>query len=260
MYKKKKTYKKKRSKKVKYMTNTEQTAKIKKLEKQVKANSEIFETKYLDTPAATIPNVSNLNGIFKSLTDIKPFDSTVPNANINRINQRVGHKVSSSSIQVQGEVSIPIPLNFLTADREHCPCRLRMIFIQTVESLGTALVATDFLDKPILPMTLVDAFYKRNRTIKLKILKDVTYHLEPDYWDWSEPTIANVVRSSGYTTTRPASIKFNHKLRKYNKDLEWDPDANASTPLFGPVQMFIVADFPNAVDVLWHSRHVFRDQ
>jgi len=266
MYKNNKKYssfrirKKGKKKKTPYMSDAAQTAKIKKLEKQVKANMDIFETKYLDTPAATIPFISNLNGIFKQVTDVKPFDSTVANANINRINQRVGHKVLSSSVTVQGEVYLPIPDDFLTEDRTHCPCRLRMIFLQVKEDLGAALLATDFLDKPIAPMTLVDAFYKRNRTLKLKILKDVTYTLEPDYWDWSEPINNSVVRSSGYTCTRPASIKFNHKLYKYDKNMEWDPDQNDSTPIYGPIQMFLVADTPNAVDILWHSRHVFRDQ
>lgn len=250
----------KKGRKVKYMTDTEQTVKIKKLEKQVRKNTDIIETKYKDTLASTTAFISNINGTFYSLTDIKPFDSTVPNANINRINQRVGHSVKSQSLNIRGEIYLPIPADMLTEDRTYIPIRVRMIFVQTLEELSTALTAKDFLDEPANPMSFVDAFYKRNRNIKLRILKDITYTLEPDYWDWSEPSVTGNDRSSGYTTTRPGSIKFNHKLTKYNKNLKWNASLNALTPLFGPIQMFLVSDTPHTAEVLWHSRHVFRDQ
>jgi len=252
---------KRRSSKYKKMTDKEQTAMIKKLEKQVKANTEIFETKYLDLTTTVLPFISNLNGTFYNLNDIKPFDTTSATSNLDRISQRVGHKVTSSSINVKG--IIQLPYSDPTANRDVTPTRVRLMYVQILDlGVNNNLVATDFLDKPALPFNLVDGFVKRNRTTKLKILKDVTYTLEPNYWRWQDAVQAsNIQISSGYTSTHPSNIKFNHYLTKYNKNLEWDPlSATATTPIMGSIVLYVITDTAQAVELSFHSRHVFKDQ
>jgi len=202
----KKVIKRKMTKK---SVDTKQNASIRKLKKEVKALQAPIEKKYLYQQLDQL----GINSLATSQTInlIRPWASDATNANELRLNTREGDKVTMKMFMLRGKLEIPYPPLDNTVDRR-MPTRCRFIYVYYPdEPPGNNI--DDILEIPTIPSPdLVDCFYKRNGRLKYKILKDITYSLEPNYWQYSNPASATTETFSGMTSTKPAFITLRHNI------------------------------------------------
>lgn len=184
-----------------------QTRAIRSLKKDVKALQAPVELKYL---YSTISD-SGLNSNATSLTInlVRPWDSSSVTANNDRLNYREGFAINMRRFMLKGKLQIPYPPLGATVDRR-MPTRCRFIYVYYAEEPPGNNI-DDILEIPP-GQDLVDAFYKRNGRLKYKVLKDVIFSLEPNYWNYSDPSTPSNESYSGMAATKPAFITVRHNL------------------------------------------------
>ena len=250
----KKTYKKK-------SIDAKQSKAITVLKKKVKALEAPIELKYLyqyydiDTIAPTpIVNTMNL---------IRPWSTpTTPGTNANLLHTREGKTVCMKSLNVKGKLMIPY--EELSPDRETAT-RIRMIYVYYPDEPPSTSI-NDVLETTLVAsgLSLVDCFYKRNSKLKYKILKDVTYNLEANYWNYTNtPSTPLTNQHSGFTSTKPQfqSIRHNIPLSKLpgNGKVVWKDEL--AVPSLGLIAMFIFTDNQNLeLEFNGQSQLTFQDQ
>lgn len=216
---------------------------IRKLTKKVKALEAPIETKF-NYEIITQFGI-NTTATAQTLNLIRPWDSAAPgpSANENRLKQREGQKVSMLRFMLKGKLEIPYPPLDNTVDRR-MPTRCRMIYVYyPAQAPGNNI--DDILHIPSSPtIGLVDAFYKRNGQLKYKILKDVVYSLEPNYWQYSNPASASTETFSGMTSTKPAFITLRHNfdLSKLPNNGELCFDDQLAVPALGQIVLYTMTD------------------
>lgn len=242
-----KIYRKRRTRRTykKKTIDAKQSKAITVLKKKVKALEAPIELKYLytfysiDTIAPTpIVNTMNL---------IRPYATpTTPGTNVNLLHTRQGTQVSMKKLQVRGKLEIPY--EELSPDRETAT-RVRMIYVYYPdEPPGTSL--DDILETTLVPQGLsrVDCFYKRNGRLKYKILKDVTYNLEANYWNFTNtPSTPLTNQHSGFTSTKPQFVQIRHsiELSKLPAQGKASWKDQLAVPALGMIAMFIFSDNQN---------------
>ncbi len=142
---------------------------------------------------------------------------------------------------MKGKLEIPHNLASQTRDTA---TRVRMIYVYYPDE-APGNVISDILETQTPGITLVDAFYKRNSKLKYKVLKDVIYNLEQNYFNYTNaPSTPITNQHSGFTSTKPRFVTINHKLNLSNLPssgkVRWK-DAIA-VPTLGQVVLFFMSD------------------
>lgn len=227
--------------KTKRSVDARQTRAIRSLKKEVKALQAPIETKYLYSNITQL-GINSL-ATEQTLNLIRAWDSSSASANENRLSQREGYKVSMLRFMLKGKLEIPYPPLDNTVDRR-MPTRCRFIYVYyPAQNPGNSI--NDILEVPVTPnVDLVDCFYKRNGQLKYKILKDVVFSLEPNYWQYSNPATPTNETFSGMASTKPAFITIRHSM-----DLSKLPDNGQAcfddqlpVPALGKIVLFTMTD------------------
>lgn len=227
--------------KTKKSVDAKQTRAIRTLKKEVKALQAPVETKYL------YQNITQLGinslATAQTINLIRAWDSASASANENRLSQREGYKVSMKRFMLKGKLEIPYPPLGKTVDRR-MPTRCRFIYVYYPAQAPSNSI-NDILEVAVTPtVDLVDCFYKRNGQLKYKILKDVVFSLEPNYWNYSDPATPTNESYSGMAATKPAFITIRHTmdLSKLPNEGQCCWDDQLPVPTLGQIVLFTMTD------------------
>ncbi|AXQ66416.1 MAG: coat protein [Cressdnaviricota sp.] len=234
-----------------------QTRAIRTLKKKVKALEAPVELKYLYTLIQQ-PNIGGVSAIARTLNLVKPWNSSSTTANNTRLSQREGATIAMRRYMLKGKLKIPFPPAGASVDREMAT-RVRFIYVYYPDEPPGSNI-NDILETST-GNDYVDYFYKRNGRLKYRVLKDVTFSLEPNYWNYSDPATA-AQQFSGMASTKPAFVSIRHSL-----DLTKLPDEGRArwkdaleVPALGQVCLFMMSDNPDFnVDFTGTGQLTFHD-
>lgn len=224
-------------------TDMKQNKKIKVLEKKVKELRDPIETKY----KYQLINNQAITSIPLSLTQnlIRPWDTTLPASNSERLHYREGDAVTMKNFYLRGKLKIPFANQSLDRDMT---TRVRMIYVYYADAPPGNNIhdILEQVDPGVSGVDYVDNFYKRNGRLIYKKLKDVTYNLQPDYYAYSDPATP-AQQFSGITTTMPSFRTIRHSLDlsklPNNGKAKWDDQT--SLPKLGQICLYMMSDNPN---------------
>jgi hypothetical protein len=223
--------------------DAKQNTSIRILKKKVKALEAPIELKFR---YSTIDQLSiNSLATAQTLNLIRPWDSAVSTANEDRLQYREGDDITMKKFLLRGKLEIPYPPLGNSVSRQ-MPTRCRMIYVYYPEQPPGNNI-NDILEIPLVPSPdLVDCFYKRNGRLKYRILKDVTYSLEPNYWSYADAVTPTADSFSGMASTKPAFITLRHtlnlsKLPNSGKCNYGQGNAGA-IPVMGEVVLYTMTD------------------
>ena len=124
--------------------------------------------------------------------------------------------------------------------------RVRMIYVYYRDEAPGASI-TDILetvDPTVSGTDFVDNFYKRNGRLKYKVLKDVVYNLQADYYNYKQTKVATDDQFSGLTSVHPSFKTIRHTL-----DLSKLPNSGRANwvdinppPRLGQIVLFTMSD------------------
>jgi len=247
----KKTYKKK-------SIDAKQSKQITVLKKKVKALEAPVELKYQYTSYTNIDVADTSTA--QTLNLIKPWDSSSATANNARLYQREGNSINMKTFMLRGKLEIPHELQSQVRDTA---TRVRMIYVYYPDEPPGSNIA-DILETQTPGITLVDSYYKRNGRLKYKVLKDVTYNLEQNYYNYANAPTTPVTNSfSGFTSTKPRYVTINHKLNLSKLPASGKAHWKDATPVptLGQVVLFFFSDNQNLVlkmntvgQITWHDQ------
>jgi len=238
--------------------DAKQSKQITVLKKKVKALEAPVELKYQYTSYSNISIDDTSTS--QTLNLIKPWDSSSATANSTRLFQREGNSVNMKTLMMRGKIEIP---HNLASQVRDTATRIRMIYVYYPDEPPGANIA-DVLETQTPGIPLVDCYYKRNGRLKYKVLKDVTYNLEQNYYNYTNAPPTPVTNSfSGFTSTKPRYVTINHKLNlsklPASGKAHWKDQL--SVPALGQVVLFFFSDNTNLVckmntvsQITWHDQ------
>ncbi len=188
-------------------TDAKQTKAITILKKKVKQLEAPIETKYMYRSYDTTDLSTQVQ--YYLINDINPWNTDIANSNKNRLNTREGAKITMKKYMLRAVLSIPYNTASVTRQSR---VRVRFLYVYYPDQPGGSNI-DDILDSSIPGVKHVNRFFKRNGTLKYKILKDKIYSMEPQYYNFTNTPATPVTNQhAGFTSTYHSFHTIRHSL------------------------------------------------